>query len=249
MWNPSARANTAIHRTDCIRAHDAGTLASRVAIRWRAGKQFTVQTIGYALPESQVPAFAQKAVYERLSGVKGRGRLTQREGNKPDPLVERLAADYGADLLRYISRRVRSSADSRDIAQESYVRLLRLERKDLIRDPLPYLYRIAANVLYEFELKRREELNGLLRWSAENRSQGVAAPAGGGDAESLVLQDRLQSALRQLSPTCRAVLLLHRKEGMTYDEIADEIGISSSMVKKYLSQALRHCRQQLKEFR
>jgi RNA polymerase sigma factor (sigma-70 family) len=175
--------------------------------------------------------------------------LTQREGNEPDPLVERLAADYGEDLLRYISRRVRSSADSRDIAQESYVRLLRLERKDLIRDPMPYLYRIAANVLYEFELKRREEINGLLRWSAENRSQGMAAAATGGDAESLALQDRLESVLRQLSPTCRAVLLLHRKEGMTYDEIADEIGISSSMVKKYLSQALRHCRQQLKEFR
>jgi hypothetical protein len=55
----------------------------------------------------------------------------------------------------------------------------------------------------------------LLRWSAENRSRGVAAPATGGDAESLALQDRLESALRQLSPTCRAVLLLHRKEGMT----------------------------------
>ena len=176
--------------------------------------------------------------------------MSRRNQSPPDPLVERLAEDHGDDLLRYISRRVRTSADARDIAQEAYVRLLRTERKDLIRDPMPYLYRIAANVLYEFELKRREDLSGMLRWSSEYRVQHAeAAPQIGGDAESLALQDRLESVLRQLSPTCRAVLLLHRNEGMTYDEIAERIGISSSMVKKYLSQALQHCRTHLKAFR
>lgn len=163
-------------------------------------------------------------------------------------MVERLAEDHGDDLLRYISRRVRTSADARDIAQEAYVRLLRTEHKHLIRDPLAYLYRIAANLLYEFALKQREDLSGLMRWSSENRLQSQA-PEMGGDAESLALQDRLESVLRQLSPTCRAVLLLHRNEGMTYEEIANRIGISSSMVKKYLSQALQHCRFHLRAFR
>lgn len=176
--------------------------------------------------------------------------MSQYNERPPDPLVERLAKDHGDDLLRYISRRVRTVADARDIAQEAYVRLLRTERKDLIRDPMPYLYRIAANVLYEYELKRREDMSGLMRWSSEFRAQNsFAAPEVGGDAQSLALKDRLESVLRQLSPTCRAVLLLHRNEGMTYDEIARQIGISSSMVKKYLSQALQHCRIQLKAFR
>jgi RNA polymerase sigma-70 factor (ECF subfamily) len=176
--------------------------------------------------------------------------LGQHSDSAADPMVERLAEDHGDDLLRYISRRVRTSADARDIAQEAYVRLLRLERKDLIRDPMPYLYRIAANVLYEFELKRREDVTGLTRWASELRAQqSQVALATGGEAESLALQDRLASVLRQLSPTCRAVLLLHRNEGMTYDEIAQQIGISSSMVKKYLSQALQHCRKHLKVFR
>ena len=164
-------------------------------------------------------------------------------------MVERLAEDHGDDLLRYISRRVRTSADARDIAQEAYVRLLRTDRKHLIRDPLAYLYRIAANVLYEFALKQREDVSGLMRWSSENRLQQSQPPEMGGDAESLALKDRLESVLRQLSPTCRAVLLLHRNEGMTYEEIAQRIGISSSMVKKYLSQALQHCRFHLKAFR
>jgi RNA polymerase sigma factor (sigma-70 family) len=55
--------------------------------------------------------------------------------------------------------------------------------------------------------------------------------------------------LDTLSPKCRAVLILHRREGMTYDEIGKKIGISSSMVKKYLIKGLQTCRAALKDFR
>jgi DNA-directed RNA polymerase specialized sigma24 family protein len=41
-------------------------------------------------------------------------------------LVKGLAQDYGTDLVRFIARRVRNDADARDLAQEAYVRLLRL---------------------------------------------------------------------------------------------------------------------------
>jgi DNA-directed RNA polymerase specialized sigma24 family protein len=128
--------------------------------------------------------------------------LRQHSESPPDPLVERLAEDHGTDLLRYISRRVRTSADARDIAQEAYVRLLRTERKHLIRDPMAYLYRIAANVLYEFALKRREDLSGLMRWSYEYRSHhSHDAPETGGEAESLALKERLESVLCRMADT------------------------------------------------
>lgn len=165
-----------------------------------------------------------------------------------DRLVERLALDYGEDLIRFISRRVRTAADARDVAQEAYVRLLRLDRKDLIRDPRSYLYRIAANILYEYELHRAAEVNGVLRWSDERRAE-VESGHRDGDVESIVLRRRLESVLGLLSPKCRAVLILHRREGMTYEEIGEQIGISVSMVKKYLAQGLQHCRERLKEFR
>jgi DNA-directed RNA polymerase specialized sigma24 family protein len=95
--------------------------------------------------------------------------MGQNIGNDADRLVERLATEFGDDLVRFIARRVRTVADARDLAQEAYVRLLRLERKDLIRDPRPYLYRIAANILYEYQLKRKAEVVGLSRWSDETR--------------------------------------------------------------------------------
>jgi RNA polymerase sigma-19 factor, ECF subfamily len=165
----------------------------------------------------------------------------------PNRLVEELAADCGPDLVRFLAKRMRSTADASDLAQETYLRLLRLERKDLIRDPRPYLFRIACNVLYEFELDRRADASGLRQWSVE---QGQEHPADlDAGVETLALRRKLESVLKGLSPKCRAVVTLHRREGMTYDEISSQIGISPSMVKKYLAQGLKHCRERLKDFR
>jgi RNA polymerase sigma-70 factor (ECF subfamily) len=163
-------------------------------------------------------------------------------------LVERLAEDYGSDLVRFLARRVRTVVDAQDLAQEAYVRLLRLERKDLIRDPRSYLYRIASNVLFEFELRRKATMAGLSRWSDESRlAEETAVMAD--DGETLALRERLEHVMSELSPKCRAVLILHRREGMTYEEISARLDISASMVKKYLAKGLRHCRERLQDFR
>lgn len=161
----------------------------------------------------------------------------------PDSLVQRIAADFGADLLRFLGRRVRNRADARDVAQEAYVRLLRLDRKDLIRDPQPYVYRLAANLVHEFELKRRADDARLTRWTRE-RATDEPVPVESA-AEAVTLRARIDEALEQLTPNCRAVLILHRRDGMTYDEIAARLNISPSMVKKYLAAGLRQCRSQL----
>jgi RNA polymerase sigma-19 factor, ECF subfamily len=163
---------------------------------------------------------------------------------RPDPLVQRLATEHGADLLRFLARRVRNRADAWDVAQEAYVRLLRLDRKELIRDPQPYIYRLAANLVHEFELKRQADDARLTRWT-EERSADVPAPDN--EADGLALRERLDRVLSELTPKCRAVVILHRRDGMTYDEIAARLEISSSMVKKYLAIGLRHCRSQLRD--
>jgi RNA polymerase sigma factor (sigma-70 family) len=174
--------------------------------------------------------------------------LSQLRDMSADGLVKRLAEECGDDLVRFISRRVRTSADARDIAQEAYVRLLRLERKDLIRDPRSYLYRIAANVLYEFELKRKADAAGRVNWLDDQNSDEMQGRTDA-TADALSLHRKLQAVLAKLSPKCRAVLILHRRDGLTYEEIGKRIGISVSMVKKYLIQGLQTCRAELKDFR
>lgn len=170
--------------------------------------------------------------------------MTQSQGNDAGRLADDLAREHGADLVRFIARRLRSEADAHDVAREAYVRLLSTKRQDLVRDPRPYLYRIAANILHEFELKRRADVPGPTRWPQDEPTE--VRP---GEMESSHLRGWLDSVLKGLSPKCRTVLILHRRERMTYEEISARTGISTSMVKKYLAQALQHCREHLEELR
>lgn len=84
--------------------------------------------------------------------------------------------------------------------------------------------------------------------SAEPPSLEIADP--GLPPEGLLLATErigiLDDALQQLSPNARQALLLSRIDGMTQAQIAVELGVSPSMVAKYIGQALRHCRDWLK---
>src|SRR5262249_59969631 len=128
-----------------------------------------------------------------------------RNDNDTNRLVEGLAQGCGSDLVRFIARRLRSVADARDLAHEAYVRLLRVKRKDLIRDPQAYLYRIAANILYEFELKKKADAVGLAR-CAEYQIMDTDADARHPeqDVETLLARRRIEAVLGQWSPRCRA---------------------------------------------
>jgi RNA polymerase sigma factor (sigma-70 family) len=171
-----------------------------------------------------------------------------RNENETNRLVEGLAQGCGSDLVRFLARRLRSVADARDVAHEAYIRLLRVKRKDLIRDPQAYLYRIAVNILYEFELKKKADAVGLARCA---ESQVAEADFGHPEQDVEVLQTRkrIEAVLGELSPRCRAVFILYRRDGLSYKEIGARIGISTNMVKKYLARGLRHCREHLAELR
>ncbi|MGQ0595008.1 MAG: sigma-70 family RNA polymerase sigma factor, partial [Gammaproteobacteria bacterium] len=55
----------------------------------------------------------------------------------------------------------------------------------------------------------------------------------------------LQAALAELPSLCAEVLLLSRVEGLTHGEIATRLGVSRSLVEKYVIRALNHCRRTL----
>jgi RNA polymerase sigma factor (sigma-70 family) len=57
----------------------------------------------------------------------------------------------------------------------------------------------------------------------------------------------LQAALGQLSAKAQAVLLLHRRDGYSLEEIGVRLGFSRANAAKYLSKALLHCRQYLQD--
>jgi RNA polymerase sigma factor (sigma-70 family) len=159
--------------------------------------------------------------------------------------VARLVGRHTGELVRFLTRRVRNHADARDLAQDTYVRLLRVEKVDLIRDPQAYLFRIASNLAYEHQLKQRTQQSSLARSPVAEEVEQISAATVEDAADLAARAARVEQVLATLAPRHRAALVLHRQEGMTYEEIAGQIGVSVHAVKKYISVGLAECRSKL----
>ncbi|MHC9084270.1 RNA polymerase sigma factor [Luteimonas sp. RIT-PG2_3] len=161
-----------------------------------------------------------------------------------------MATLHGRPLLRFFVSRLPDAAEAPDMVQEVYLRLLRLNRPELIQSPEAYLYTIAGNIAREQRLKRVTRPPPIAlddtpfeALPADSDAFATATPERAAlDADRM---QRLQAVLTQLSPKARACLVWHRRDGLTYKEIGARLGISTNMVKKYLSQAMAHCHQRL----
>jgi RNA polymerase sigma factor (sigma-70 family) len=159
-------------------------------------------------------------------------------------LIEGLVASHGDQLRRFLLARVRNIADVPDITQEVYLRMMRVPNVESVRSPEAYLFTVAQHVVQQHTLKMAAlpstELDKILNTLAPTAH---ADPA----LELVAAQclDRLQETLDKLSPKARAVFMLSRRDGLSFDEIAAHLGCSKPMVKKYLMKALMQFRQKL----
>jgi RNA polymerase sigma factor (sigma-70 family) len=162
--------------------------------------------------------------------------------------VASIEKTHGRELRRYLAARLRNAAaDIPDLMQEVYLRLLRIEDFDTVRKPLAYLYTIASHVLQQHSLKQVSEFSSfssadlLLELSAS----ADLDPAAQIEAEQSF--EGLERTLRALSPRAYTTLILNRCHGKTLQEIGDGFGVSRAQVKKYLTKALVHVRDELKQ--
>jgi RNA polymerase sigma factor (sigma-70 family) len=163
---------------------------------------------------------------------------------KPSP-VGRLFAEHRAALQSFFLRRIRSKADAADLAQEVYVRMLRIRDLDAIRSPVHYLYTVANNLVKEHAVLDRRQASGIDIDEAPAHVQLETLPAFDGDLDATERVARLGVVLKQLRPKCRAAVELRFTQGLCYREIAMHLGVSPQMAKKYVAQALGHCRRRM----
>ncbi|WP_102960617.1 RNA polymerase sigma factor [Mangrovicella endophytica] len=149
--------------------------------------------------------------------------------------------------LKTLTRALRRRTGSQDLAeealQETWFRLARLgPSAEPVRDSQALILRIAGNIATD--IIRRET-----RLSSRHVSDEaiLAAIADSVPSPEVVAIDRdelrrLVAVLAELSEKARAVLLMSRCDELPYIVIGKRLGISESMVTKYMAQALRHCR-------
>lgn len=156
--------------------------------------------------------------------------------------VAALAEKYGRRLRRFISTRARNNTDVADLAQEVFLRLLRVDNVDAVRSPESYLFTIASHVLYQHNLNQIDipamvdlsEMQGELQLVAQDD------PSASVDLQQRM--EQLKTLLEPLPAKVRTALVLHRFAGYTIEEIARQLGVSRPTAKRYLAAGIAHCR-------
>ena len=145
---------------------------------------------------------------------------------------------WNRSLFRFLGRRVRSTVDIEDLAQETYLRLLRARDLGEVRNPQAYLLRVASHVLVEW--RGHQPAPESLVEMADDLLIDDCAPEF--ELEANISQERLNHTLTIVSPTMRAVLLLRLRDERSCKDIAQELGISLRQVRRYLARGYERLR-------
>lgn len=163
-------------------------------------------------------------------------------------LMEKHAPKLFSFLVHRLFRSTAPREDAKDLLQTVFLRFCGSPSRELVRKPEPYLYRIAENVLVEYRLRQDRDLvlynskalNNLLRKQDEGEEPPEEWTQ---DAyEETATDQQLKRILHQIPAMYRAVLLLRLRDGLTLEEIAASLNITSGSAKVYLYRAIAACR-------
>lgn len=167
-----------------------------------------------------------------------------------DQFLATLVSAHGSALERYLARKLDSPEDAAEVAQEAFLRLHRMEAPENLDNARAFLFQVATNLAVD-QLRRRK-LH--LQFVRRERSHAVDSEptdinaSGVSPEHILAARQKLAiifAAVDELPLNVRQAFLLHRRSGMSYSAIAQEMQVSVSSVEKYILQALQHCRKRL----
>jgi RNA polymerase sigma-70 factor (ECF subfamily) len=152
---------------------------------------------------------------------------------------------WNRSLFLFLRQRVRDDVDIEDLAQETYLRLLRARDLHEIRNPQAYLLQVARHVMLEWRGQQAPP-EAFVELEEESLIDDCPPEL---ELEAHLLQRRLDQALDEVSPVVRTVLLLRLRDDWPCPQIAQELGLTARQVKRYLSDGYDHLRARLEAVR
>ena len=157
---------------------------------------------------------------------------------------EQIVTDHSARVYRLAYRLTGNAHDAEDLTQEVFVRVFRSLHTYTPGTMAGWLHRITTNLfLDQARRKQRIRFDALTDEAAHRLPSTLPTP----DAAQV---DRLfdadvESALASLSPEFRAAVVLCDIEGLTYDEIADVLGLKLGTVRSRIHRGRAQLRKAL----
>jgi RNA polymerase sigma factor (sigma-70 family) len=152
--------------------------------------------------------------------------------------MSQLFRDHNRVLVAFLTTHLRSEQEAKEVAQESYVRLLELKDPCTPRLLRAYLFKTATNLALD-RLRHRK-----VQQRSEEQPESFQDSTRGemiDPAIELLAREQthqLLGYLQELPIKCQHVINLHRLEGLPQHEVAARLGISDRMVRRYVTYAM-----------
>lgn len=163
-----------------------------------------------------------------------------------EPVLTRAFLECQEELLNFFRGRLRCTETARDLSQEVYLRLQRIENPRDISNHRSYIFKIARNLLIDHVRNetRRSALiaeSGAVPWDRPERPSPEQTTIARNDLEVL------RRVIPRLPSLSRRIFHAHRFEGKTRRKIAEEMGVSPTTVENHIRRVLEQFERALDE--
>jgi RNA polymerase sigma-70 factor, ECF subfamily len=169
---------------------------------------------------------------------------------------DELVTRYRTRVFAMIYNMVHNEQDAWDLAQESFVKAWKsIKRFRRHSSFYTWIYRIVMNVTIDWLRKKQVKGSGaefddsvqLKEVDPASHTLPKADPLPHERMQHAEIRDKIDNALRQLTPEHRAVILMKEIEGMQYHEIAETLGCSIGTVMSRLFYARKRLQNLLRD--
>lgn len=155
-------------------------------------------------------------------------------------------AGYADSLVHFLAKILRSEEDAKDVAQETFVQLWEgRDNLNPLRNMNSYVFTIARNAAFKTMRSKKRDMEETLETPSY-----VEEFAGSAD-ENIISQETIlliEAIIAMMPPQRRKIFEMSRIEGLTYNEIAERLHISSSTVRTHIELAKDEIRSTLGVF-
>jgi len=162
--------------------------------------------------------------------------------NQKNQSVAQLYIDHQSWLYKWLNNKLSCSYQAADFAQDTFMRLLNFNGINNIKEPRAFLTTTASRIIIDDARRKKLEKNYLERYYYYHGEQ-ACAPS---EEDLLAISQSLTiivNMLDALPVKCQQAFLMCRFDGMCHTDIAEQLGVSNSMIKKYMAKTMLHCYQ------
>ncbi|HEX8592634.1 MAG TPA: sigma-70 family RNA polymerase sigma factor [Pseudomonas sp.] len=152
--------------------------------------------------------------------------------------VQLIYEQHHSWLHGWLKGKLSNACDAADVAHDTFVRVLGSANAAHIREPRVYLTTVAKGLVIDRYRRRAIEMAYLQSLATRPEPTIISEEDKALIIETLVAVDKV---LAGLGPRAHRIFMLSQIDGMTYQQIAVQLKVSLTTVKKHMVRAFTEC--------